>query len=245
MSSHGISAKESMIEIRRFYLALSLLMAVLATIGFWPQYFRPLMSGGVAADTAIHIHAAVYVGWLGLFIFQCLLVAVGNIRLHRRIGNLGFLYGIGVVVMGLSITIARFTAKLNDGGIAAVEHTSLAPATDMILFSVFFAAAAYSRFNPERHKRLMIVAATSLLIPSIARFVGSFELEPAIRHTVRLLLWLSPIYLAFGYDIYSRRLAHPTYIIGAIVITLFNFRSPLQYTDTWVSITHWLASIVD
>ncbi len=244
MTKAVAGARQSLTEIRRFYFGLSVLLAILATIGFWPLYFRPLLTGTVEADAVIHIHATVYVGWLALFIFQCGLIATGNIRLHRRIGNFGFVYGCGVILVGLATTIVRFSTKLSEGGIEAVQNTALAPMTDMLLFSAFFGAAAYNRNRPELHKRLMIVAASSILIASIARFVGNFELEPAMRHTARLILWLSPILLAMGFDFYSRRIIHPVYMIGAVAITLFNFRIPLQYTDTWMRFTHWLASVI-
>lgn len=233
-----------MIEIRRFYLGLSILLAILATIGFWPQYFRPLLTGGVETDTVIHVHVTVYVGWVALFIFQCVLVATGNIRLHRRIGKFGIAYGCAVILVGLATTFVRFATKLNEGGIEAVQNTALAPITDMVLFSAFFGAAAYYRDKPELHKRLMIVAASSILIASVGRFVGSFDLEPTMRHTARLILWLSPILLAMGFDLYSRKVIHPVYLIGSVAIALTNFRRPLSYTDTWESFTHWLASVI-
>ena len=244
MTNAVAGARQSLTEIRRFYFGLSVLLAILATIGFWPRYFQPLLTGTVAAEVVIHIHATVYVGWLALFIVQCGLVATGNIRLHRRIGNFGLVYGCVVILVGWATTIARFATKLSEGGIEAVQNTALSPMTDMLLFAAFFGAAAYKRDRPELHKRLMIVAASSLLIASIARFVGSFELEPVLRHAARLILWLSPILLAMGFDFYSRRIIHPVYVVGAVAIALFNFRVPLQYTDTWMRFTHWLASVI-
>jgi hypothetical protein len=244
MTKTVLGSRQLLIETRRFYFGLSVLLAILALIGFWPRYFRPLLTGTLETEAIIHIHATVYVGWLALFVFQCLLVATGNIRLHRRIGNFGLVYGCVLILVGLATTFVRFAARLSEGGIEAVQHTALAPLTDMVIFAAFFGAAAYHRNRPELHKRLMIVAASSILIPSIARFVGSFELEPVMRHTVRLALWLSPILLAMAFDFYRRRIIHPVYVIGAVAIVLFNFRRPLQFTDTWVRFTHWLASVI-
>jgi hypothetical protein len=235
-------SKPSLIEIRRFYLGLSFLLAILATIGFWPQYFQPLLTGSVEKNSVIHLHATVYVGWLALFICQCFLVAVGNIKLHRRVGNFGLVYGCGVVIVGLSTTIVQFAANLEENGIAQVQHTGLFPITDMILFSAFFGAAAYYRKNPELHKRLMIVAASTILIASTGRFTLALGAEGAAFHLVNLSLWLSPILLAMGYDIVRYRIVHPVYVIGGGIIAISNFRDPLRYTDTWVSFTHWLAS---
>jgi len=242
MTDINTTSRQSIVEIRRFYLGLSFLLAILATIGFWPQYFRPLLTGSVEKDTVIHLHATVYIGWLALFIFQCFLVAVGNIRLHRRVGNLGLIYGCGVVVVGLSTTVVRFAARLEESGIEQVQHTALFPFTDMVLFSAFFGAAAYYRKKPELHKRLMIVAASTILIASTGRFTLAIGAEGALFHIVNLSLWLSPILLAVGYDIFRHRTIHSIYLIGGGIIAISNFRDPLRYTDTWVSFTHWLAS---
>lgn len=244
MTEAVAASRQLLIQTRRFYFGLSILLALLATIGFWPQYFRPLLTETVNTDTVIHVHAAVYVGWLALFIFQCLLVAVGNIRLHRRIGQFGLVYGCVVILVGLAVTFVRFATKLSEGGIEAVQHTALAPITDMVLFGALFGAGAYYRNKPELHKRLMLVAATSILIPSIARFVGGFGFDPVLKHTARLTLWLSPIMLATAFDFYRRRIIHPVFVIGAVAIVLFNFRVPLQQTETWVRFTHWLASVL-
>jgi hypothetical protein len=126
----------------------------------------------------------------------------------------------------------------------AVQHTALAPLTDMVVFSAFFGAAAWYRKQPELHKRLMIVAASTILVPSLARMTATFGFEPAVRHAVLLALWLAPILLAMGYDFSRRRIIHPVYVIGAVAIAITSFRMPLQYTDAWVSFTHWLASVV-
>ena len=242
MTDMNAHSKQSLIETRRFYLGLSFLLAILATIGFWPQYFQPLLTGSVEKNSVIHLHASVYVGWLALFIFQCFLVAVGNIKLHRRVGNFGLVYGCGVVIVGLTTTIVKFAANLEANGLEQVQHTEIFPFTDMVLFSAFFGAAAYYRKRPELHKRLMIVTACTILIASTGRFALALGTEGALFHLVSLTLWLSPILLAMGYDLVRNRVVHPVYLIGAAVIAISSFRESLSYTDTWVSFTHWLAS---
>jgi hypothetical protein len=88
----------------------------------------------------------------------------------------------------------------------------------------------------------MIVAASTILIASTGRFTIAMGAEGALFHFVNLILWLSPILLAMGYDIVRNRTVHAVYLIGGGVIAISNFRDPLRFTDTWVSFTHWLAS---
>lgn len=233
-----------MTEVRRFYLGLSILLAVLATIGFWPLYFRPLLTGGVDKEAVIHFHVTVYVGWLALFIFQCVLVASGKIPLHRKVGKFGLIYDCGLIVVGLITTVARFATRLEEGGLEQVEHTAIFPFVDMVLFSAFFGAAAYYRKRPELHKRLMIVAASSILIASTGRFTAAMGLDGVLFHVVNLALWLSPILLAMAYDFIKQQMIHPVYLTGGIIIAISNFRGPLRFTGTWTRFTHWLASVL-
>ena len=64
---------------RPFYIGVSLLMGLIAVVGFWPTYFGPLMRGTLAQPLLIHVHTAVFVGWLFLFLTQAVLAAVGHV----------------------------------------------------------------------------------------------------------------------------------------------------------------------
>jgi hypothetical protein len=47
---------------------MALLAVLVAAVGFWPTYFGPLLAGTLDKPAVIHVHAAVFVTWLGLFI---------------------------------------------------------------------------------------------------------------------------------------------------------------------------------
>ncbi len=233
----------SLVELRRFYLALSLLLAVLATIGFWPLYFGPFLAGKVNTDLVIHVHVSVYVGWLALFIAQCALVAFGHVALHRKIGKFGLVWGFVVIVVGLTTTFVRFADRLSEGGIERAENFGVWPVIDMVLFAAFFGAAAVHRRRPENHKRLMIVAATSILVASLGRFTG-FDPDSAASHTILLVLWLSPVLLAMAYDYFRQGIVHPVFVVGIVVLAASSFRDPIRFSDSWINFTHWLAAVI-
>jgi hypothetical protein len=73
---------------RRFYVGLSLLVAAIAFVGFWPTYFGPLLAGTVDTLPLIHFHAAVYVGWLLIFVTQTVFAARGRVDLHVKLGRI-------------------------------------------------------------------------------------------------------------------------------------------------------------
>ena len=149
------------------YVGLALLSVAIAAVGFWPTYFGPLVAGTVDKTPIIHLHAAVYVGWLAIFVTQAVLAATGRIAAHMKLGRFAIGYGVLVIVVGLLTAFARFAVRVRAGEVAAAQAQLLGPLLDMLVFAPLFAAAIYYRRKPELHKRLMIVATTSLLIAAV------------------------------------------------------------------------------
>jgi hypothetical protein len=225
----------------RVYIGLGLLIALIAVVGFGPRYFGPLVLGIVDKPAIIHVHAAIFSGWVALFITQIALAATGRIDQHRKLGAIGIYYGFVLIAVGLTTGFIQFAARVDTGKIAQAQTFVLAPFTDMIVFSSFFGAAVAYRRRPEIHKRLMLVATTTLLVAAVARmnFLGySFVRE------LRLLIWISPLLIALGYDYYSRRIVHPVYVIGTVTLIVLNQRRFFAPTDVWHSVTNWMATFV-
>jgi hypothetical protein len=80
------TAPRARVQTKRVFVPLALLAVVIAAIGFWPTYFGPLLKGTLHTQLVIHVHAAVFVTWLGLFIAQAALAATGRVALHMRLG---------------------------------------------------------------------------------------------------------------------------------------------------------------
>jgi hypothetical protein len=59
-----VSAPVAVAVRRPAYIGLSVLMAIIAIVGFWPRYFGPLVRGTLVQPLLIHVHAAVFTGWL-------------------------------------------------------------------------------------------------------------------------------------------------------------------------------------
>ncbi len=81
----------------RLFLILPLAMAVAAIAGFWPRYYGRLATGVPLdpwfAHPLVHIHAALFLGWLAIVAAQSALAIGGRVDLHRRFGNYLFAYG--------------------------------------------------------------------------------------------------------------------------------------------------------
>ncbi|WP_428099885.1 hypothetical protein [Candidatus Rariloculus sp.] len=220
------------------YFGLSLLFVLIVAVGFWPSYFGALTSGGVDRPAIIHFHAVIYVGWLMLFVAQTALAATGRLRQHMKLGNFLIGYGVVVIAAGLLAAFGMFWIRVRAGAVAEAQSALISPLLDMIVFTPFFAAAVYFRRVPDVHKRLMIVSTTALLIAAVGRmrFLGG---DPWLVYVV----WTSPILIAMVRDFVSRRLLHPIYVAGLIVIALESplMRRLIRETDVWLGISGRLA----
>ncbi len=88
----------------QFYIALTLLLVATVVRGFWPSYFGTLLSGGVKRPLVMHVHGAIFTGWMTLLFLQVWLAASRRIRMHRRVGTVGIWYGAAVWIMGVIAT---------------------------------------------------------------------------------------------------------------------------------------------
>ena len=227
---------------RRLYVGLALLAIAIAAVGFWPTYFGPLVAGSVDKPAIIHFHAAVYVGWLAIFLTQAVLAATGRIALHMKLGRFAIGYGVLVIVAGLIAGFGMFVLRVRAGAVAEAQGRLIGPVLDMLVFAPVFAAAVYYRRKPELHKRLMIVATTALLIAAATRIPFAEEL----RRPLVYLVWTLPILLAMAHDFWRHRRIHPIYVGGLVVLVLEGpiSRAALRQSEAVRDATAWLASLV-
>lgn len=228
---------------RVLYVGLAVLAASIAIVGFWPAYFGPLLAGTAEKTALIHFHAAVYVGWLAIFITQAALAAAGRVASHIKLGRFAIGYGVLVIAVGLLTAFARFAGRVRAGEVVEAQVQLFGPLLDMLVFAPLFAAAVYYRRAPEVHKRLMIVATTSLLIAAVNRmtFLGTPR-SPLLVH----LVWMAPILLAMAHDLWRKRIVHPVYVLGLVVLVLEGplVRTPLRQSQLWQDVSRSLVSWV-
>jgi ABC-type Na+ efflux pump permease subunit len=212
-------------------------MAITILIGFWPTYFGPLISGSLAKQPIIHFHGGVFMGWIALFTTQAVLASTGRIALHRKVGKVGIAYGVLIVVVGLATTFNQLANGIAAGEAEAAQSGLIAPFTDMIVFPIFFGMAVAYRRKPEIHKRWMLLATVMLLVAAVLRMgLGG-------RH-IFLIVWLAPVLVAMAYDYASRKIVHPVYVIGLVVLTLVSLRDLARETDVWMGIARGLSKLV-
>jgi hypothetical protein len=217
--------------VRPAYLAIALFFAGLVAWGFWRSYFGPLLAGTVDRPWVVHLHAAVFVGWVLLLIAQAALVATGRVRLHRRIGAAGMLYGalvflVGVLVstLGPALRVRAGEFPIEVGGMVAIY--SLA---DLLLFGAFLACAFVYRSRPEVHKQWVIAATAALGGAAIGRVLKTDSPE-------YLLTWLAPVLALVVIDLVTRRRVRAVPLVSGALIVVAFFKSQLLPAPAWSDI---------
>lgn len=225
------------VRCRPFYMALSILMGLIAVIGFWPGYFGPLFEGTLVKLVRVHIHAILFTGWLVLFFAQATLAALGKVAWHMRLGRFSIGYGILLVPIGLYVAIARAIAQ---------SRGFYRELLDILFFAIFFAAAIAYRKTPQLHKRLMVVATTMLLVAAASRM---WFLPGESGSTTRLIIIFSilalPVMLAMGHDQFKKQRIHPVYIAGIFAFVVRVFSPTYVYeTSIWPNFERAVLSFV-
>jgi hypothetical protein len=215
---------------RRIFIPAALLATALAVVGFWRTYFSQLIVGQIDEPAIVHIHTAVMVTWLALFIGQVWLAASGRVRLHVRLGPWLMTFGIVVVVAGLLVTSEGFASRLARGDVARAQRWLFGPLRDVVFFVPFLIAGWLYRRRPDVHKRVMLVATTILVLPAISRMTFLGFPVPLWKF---MLIWPLPVYLAMAHDFLTRRIVHPAYVIGILAMLAMRLVLPLNQSAVW------------
>ena len=221
-------------------IPLALLMAAIAIIGFWRTYFGALFTGTSRSEWFFHLHAAIFMGWIGIVVLQSYLAISGRTALHIKVGKIGMAYGAGLVVFGLSLSLFLFSRRVAAVGVDGVRGGFLVPLTDMGTFAIFLGGAWLMRKRPEYHRRFILLATNTILIAAVGRLFGGTRSVAAHDVIPFLLVWLSPLWLAMAWDGLRHRIVHPVYLFGAFLLIALRYRQILRETDAWMAISRWI-----
>jgi len=183
-----------------------------------------------------HLHALLMASWLALFVTQNLLGSGRNLRLHRKLGWVGAVLVVAIVLVG-------WTA-----GYSAIASHRAAPVFDPAYFlaltlvqPVLFAAMVYAaialRKRTDWHRRLMLGALIVILEPLLGRLtimaaiialggpeqaVGFFSHKLGLAPMIELALQMAVVALVMLRDRSLRGSVHPAlWWTGAAVASLY------------------------
>jgi hypothetical protein len=226
---------------RYFYFHMALACMAVAFLGFAPTYWLPLASGSFSSTPAIHFHGMLFFTWTLYFAFQTWLAASGRTVRHRALGLIGVSLATAMTIFGFlaAVNVMKRSAAIGqtDAGIAF----AIVPLSGILFFAAVFTLAVAATRRPETHKRLMLLAAISILDAAVARWFLTFLAPPGPPGPPPVEVTIVPALVAYLllvvaiiFDWRTRGRPHPVYIYGGaalVAVKLLNW--PISVTPAW------------
>lgn len=223
---------------RRLYTWFAILMPIIVLLGFARTYYlKGFFETPAIPGLLIHLHGAVMTSWVVLFMVQVWLVSSRRVRVHQRLGKIGAVLALLVLVVGITTAISA-AARGATPGPPPLQFLAI-PLGDMLVFAILIGTALYFRRRMEIHKRLMLLGAVNLLTPAIARIPLAFILNggPIVFFGLTDLCLMACV----AWDTIKHRKLHPAFLWGTLLVILSQpLRILLSATDVWMQFATWL-----
>jgi len=181
------------VERSRLYLGAALAATTVVFAGFAQAYYLRVLFQKPPLTLLLHAHGLVMTAWCALLLLQTSLVAARRSDLHRRAGVVGVALAVLVVVTAATVTISAAIRTAHDPRSDDIFFLGFNAAV-LALYSGFFGAGIAFRTRPDVHKRLMSLAALSLLPPAVGRIPLEFlhrDANALIAFDVLVLAWVA------------------------------------------------------
>jgi len=225
-----------------FFFGMAGVALIAVLVGFARTYFLAGLFRAPLPNLLVHIHGAAFTFWIIFFITQISLVTARRVDLHRRLGLLGFVLAIVMILLGTvtaSDRLARHVAQPGTETVEEVRAFYAVPLGDMVMFSTLVYLGYRNRFQPAVHKRLMWFATLSLLDAGFDRWP---VFDPYSLPVVNLICFTPLLLLMIGYDWWSTgKVQRVTMWSTIFMVVVQQMRHPLSHTAAWQSFAAWVA----
>jgi hypothetical protein len=228
--------RQSLRSERGFFLSMMGAIFVLVLWGFAPSFY--LRSWMTPPPTHIDqpgwmgwafiAHGILFTLWLLLFAVQTVLIGSKQLPLHKSIGRSVYPLYFAIVAMGLFVGYLGARYGFHNVPFDSVTFSAL-PWLVILAFAALGWAGLNERHDPQRHKRLMLLATVAIADAGIAR-VSLFQayLPPWMSATVLLLIPL------LVWDLATLHRVHRTSVWGGLLVAAALLLSvPIGMTRPW------------
>ena len=217
-----------------FFPIMALLMLIIVFWGFGPSFFfRDSASdvGGFGAKglpVYLVVHGLVMSTWMLLLVIQTGLVQAKRVRAHKTLGWVALAVAFLLIPTGI-MAMSGFGPRLLALGVPAHilrDGMSLLFWIDvfsLLLFPSLIGVAIYYRRNMAIHKRLMLFAAFTVLVPAIGRMTAQIAEAKSFGGINWPLSWgilLGLMLCVPVYDFLLSRKIHKTTMVAFVVVLL-------------------------
>lgn len=218
----------------RFFLLTACAIALVIVAGFALNLAAGRSS--FAVPPVFHIHAAIFFGWVTLFVTQSALVAGGNVALHKRLGWVSVVWLPAMAIAGTAMTITSL--RLHGGPFFFdANEFMIGNLTLIVVFVATVTAAIALRRRTDWHRRLMTSAMAAITGPGFGRLLPMPLMIPWCWE-ISNALGLGFIFAGMVRDKRHRGAIHPAWFAGlAVGIGWIVLGEWLAYTDWGIALT--------
>lgn len=225
----------------RFHILAVAGLAAAVFAGFAKTYYFRVFFDGPPLAQAAHLHGILATVWIALHYTQARLVAAHRVDVHRRLGVFAACVAGLLAVQVVSMAIANAAAGHAPPGRDPLQFLSV-PLGTTTMFALFVGSALAFRHKRDWHKRLMLLATMTLVVPAMGR-LDAQVMAPLGLPRLALAPAVTFGFIAWGWAHDWRRLGrvHPAYIVGGIaLLASIPLRRWIGLTDAWLPIARWL-----
>lgn len=213
------------------YLWLAVGGAAVAVAGFARTFYLRFLFHAPILPPPVQIHGAVMTLWCIGFIAQTWLIEARRVRLHQRLGVIMTALAAIVVVLGETLTLNAVSREGRLHQIGRFHYLLGINSVNLLLFAGFVGLGVVLRRKSDLHKRLMLLAAVTLLAPAVARIVLLFTHKPLPQ----FLAFYACLLLCIFVDTLRHRRLHPVLAVGTlVVIVAFQLSYVAVQTPAWM-----------
>ena len=239
MINTSISSKK--IVDRRLYSWGAIVAALIIFVGFARTFYLKDMFGTPSLSGLLLLHGTVMTLWFALFIVQVRLVAAGRTDLHRRLGRLGAILLVLIVLLGVATAIAAARRGFTPAPEVSPLMFMAVPLFDLVVFAILVGAALWNRSRSDTHKRLMLLATLSILTPGIARIPIGFIQQGGLPIIFGLTVLI--VIICVAVDTVKHRRLHSAFGLGgAFFVASVPLRLIVASTAAWTQFATWLVA---
>jgi hypothetical protein len=204
---------------RNFFAFVVALIWLGILMGFGPQVLQRLQMRPAAYPLIVHVHAALFVGWLLLLTTQLFLIRAHRLDLHRRLGVYGAALAGVMIVVGPATALVMHAVTFGKGGkppaFLAVQFI------DILAFASLIGAALAWRQSTAAHKRLILLGTLYISDAGFSRWLNApltqFFGQGFWPYALAQYLPSDLVVLGIGaYDVVTRGRLHPAYAAGVL-----------------------------
>lgn len=212
---------------KRFFLISAIAMVLVIFAGFSLQLAMGRSS--FQAPPLVHAHAIVFMGWVVIFLLQNLLIATGQVRLHRPLGWIAAAWLVPMLVLGCVVTVNMIREAHVPFFFRPLQFLVFDPVSLFAFIGLTLAAIAFRRATPW-HQRLHYCAMAILMGPAIGRLLPMPLLIPWGWEATFIATLVFPLIGVLA-DLMRNGRVHPAWIWGiGAMFAMFAAVEAITYT---------------